>query len=126
MRTAAQRLGDAAECAVVARLEAAGWEIIARQLRVGRAEIDIVAIDPGPARQLVVAEVRWRGRRDYGLPEETVDHRKRARVRGAALRWLGENRPALGGLPIRFDLIVAEPGAGSESPPRIRHHRAAF
>jgi Holliday junction resolvase-like predicted endonuclease len=33
---------------------------------------------------LVVVEVRWRTGRDVRLPEETVDHRKRARVRSAA------------------------------------------
>jgi putative endonuclease len=125
VRTVVQQLGDAAEGAVVARLEASGWAVLGRQLRVGRAELDIVAVDPGPPRQLVVVEVRWRGRRDFGLPEETVDRRKRTRVHQAAFRWLTENRPALSRLPIRFDLIVAEPGQGSGTPV-IRHHRAAF
>ena len=39
---------------------------------------------PGPPAALVVVEVRWRAGRDFGLPEETVDHRKRVRVRAAA------------------------------------------
>lgn len=126
MRTAVQRLGDAAETAVVARLAAAGWAIVARQARVGRAELDIVAVDPGPPRHLVVIEVRWRSRRDYGLPEETVDHAKRTRIHQAAFRWLSAARPALGRLPIRFDLIVVEPGEGSRGTWRVRHYRAAF
>ena len=49
-----------------------------------------MAIDPGPPAALVVVEVRWRADRDFGLPEETVDHRKRVRVRAAAY---GLHRP---------------------------------
>ncbi len=125
MRTAVQRLGDAAEMAVAARLVDAGWTIVARQVRVGRAELDVVAVDPGPPRELVVVEVRWRARRDYGLPEETVDRAKRTRIHQAAFRWSSERRPALGRLPIRFDLVVVEPGEG-RGPVTLRHHRAAF
>lgn len=123
VRTPAQRAGDAAEALVAARLTAGGWTIIGRNVHVGRAELDIVALDPGPPRMLVIVEVRWRRRRDYGLPEETVDHRKRARVREAAYGLLeGGAYPRLA---LRFDLVVVEPdGRGGE--PRVRHHRAAF
>jgi Holliday junction resolvase-like predicted endonuclease len=70
-----------------------------------------------------VVEVRWRSRRDFGLAEESVDHRKRVRVRRAAFGLL--DRGGLPGLPLRFDLVVVEPGEpGGE--PRVRHHRAAF
>jgi len=123
-RTEAQRTGDAAEAVVAERLEAAGWAILARNVHVGRHEIDLVAIDPGPPRALVVIEVRWRAERDFGLPEETVDHRKRVRVRQAAYGLL--DRGSLPGgatlprLPLRFDLVVVEPGG------RIRHHRHAL
>ena len=106
---------------MAARLEAAGWAVLGRQLRVGRAELDIVAIDPGPPRQLVVVEVRWRRSRDFGLAEETVDGHKRARLHhaGLTLRAAGElpNGTRLPSLPLRFDLIVVEPGG------RLRHHR---
>jgi putative endonuclease len=115
--------GDAAEQLVAERLIAVGWSIVGRKVHAGRGELDIVAIDPGPPETLVIVEVRARARRDFGLPEETVDHRKRARLHQAAWRWLEswEHPP----LPVRFDLIVVEPGApGSE--PRVRHHRAAF
>ena len=83
-RTAAQQAGDAAEELVASRLAEAGWTVLARNVHVGRHELDLVAIDPGPPAALVVIEVRWRAGRDFGLPEETVDHRKRARVRAAA------------------------------------------
>ena len=66
---------------VASRLAEAGWTVLARNVHVGRHELDLVAIDPGPPAALVVIEVRWRAGRGFGLPEETVDHRKRARVR---------------------------------------------
>src|SRR5258705_13273165 len=83
-RTAAQLSGDAAEALVASRLVEAGWTIVARNVHVGRHELDLVAIDPGPPAALVVIEVRWRAGRGFGLPEETIDHRKRSRVRAAA------------------------------------------
>lgn len=120
MRTTAQRSGDAAEARVSSYLDGRGWRVLGQRIRVGRAEIDLVAIDPGPPPALVIVEVRWRGRRDYGLPEETVDGRKRARLHraGFALREAGRlpNGAALPQLPLRFDLVVVEPGD------RLRHY----
>ncbi len=130
-RTAAQRAGDFAESLVASHLEAIGWTVLARNVHVGRHELDLVAIDPGPPAALVVVEVRWRAGRSFGLAEETVDHRKRTRVRAGAYGLLdrgafGDGEP-IPRLPLRFDLVVVEPGAGDpDSPARIRHHRAAF
>jgi putative endonuclease len=121
MRTAAQRAGDDAEAVVADRLTSLGWRVVARQVRVGRAEVDLVAIDPGPPSELVVVEVRWRSRRDFGLAEETVDGRKRARLHraGYALRDAGRlpDGTGLPAFPLRFDLVVVEPGS------RVRHYR---
>ena len=122
-RTAAQRSGDAAETMVAERLVRAGWTVLARNVRVGRNELDLVVIDPGPPPTLVIVEVRWRSRRDFGLPEETVDHRKRTRLHQAAFTLL-ERGDLPRHLPMRFDLVVVEPGLGGGEP-RIRHHRAA-
>jgi putative endonuclease len=122
-RTAAQLAGDAAETLVARTLIDAGWTLLARNVHVGRRELDLVATDPGPPPALVIVEVRWRRRRDFGLPEETVDYRKRARIRQAAYGLL--ERDDLPHLPVRFDLVVVEPGRGGGEP-LIRHHRAAF
>lgn len=111
---------------MAADLVAAGWTILARNVRAGRGEIDIVAIDPGPPRQLVIVEVRWRASRGFGLAEESIDHRKRAHLRAAIGRLLEDGLPGdepLPGLVIRVDLIVAEPPVRPGDPPRIRHHR---
>jgi putative endonuclease len=122
-RTDARRTGDAGEDAVVTGLVAAGWRVLGRNVQVGRAELDIVAVDPGPPAALVVVEVRWRRGRSFGLPEETVDHRKRTRIHQAAYALL--DRGGLPHLPLRFDIAVVEPDPGGGEPV-VRHHRAAF
>ncbi len=123
-RTPSQQSGDAAEALVADRLTEAGWTILTRNVHVGHHEIDLVAVDPGPPPALVIVEVRWRAGRAFGLPEETVDHRKRVRVRAAAYGLLDRGSLPDGTpvprLPLRFDLVVVEPGD------RIRHHRHAL
>jgi putative endonuclease len=123
--TQAQRIGDAAERLVAVGLEARGWTILARNLRLGRDELDLLAIDPGPPRSLVVVEVRRRGRRDFGLAEETLDHRKRAAMRRAvgallAAGALPDGTP-LPRLSLRVDLVAMDRGTDGE--PSVRHHR---
>jgi putative endonuclease len=126
--TPAQQIGDAGEALIASRLEEAGWTVLARNVRVGRDELDLIAIDPGPPTTLVVVEVRRRGRRDFGLAEETVDHRKRARIRRAVGTMLErgalpDGRP-LPALPVRIDLVAMD--IGRDDRPSIRHHRAAI
>ena len=59
--------------------------------------------------------------RDFGLPEETVDHRKRRPGPGGGLRparsRLAAGRVGRAALPLRFDLVVVEPDGG----PAPRH-----
>ena len=128
-RTAAQQAGDTAESLVLVRLLAAGWSVLARNVHVGRHELDLVAVDPGPPAMLVIVEVRWRASRGFGLPEETVDHRKRSRVRMATYglrdRGVLPDGEPLPRLPIRFDLVVVEPG-DRRGEPKVRHYRAAY
>jgi putative endonuclease len=121
MRTAAQQLGADAEELVASRLGSAGWTILGRNLHVGRAELDILAIDPAARGCLVAVEVRWRHRRDFGLPEETVDRRKLARLRAAVLALragAGLTAVPIPRLPVRVDIVAVEPGGV------VRHHRA--
>lgn len=119
--------GRLAEDLVADRLVAAGWAVLGVRVRLGREELDLVAVDPGPPPALVVAEVRWRGRRDYGLAEETLDRRKRLALRRAIAGLLEVGVLPGGGArlprhPVRIDLVVVEPGpSGSVA---VRHHRA--
>ena len=123
--TPAQLVGDDGEALAAAHLEARGWAVLARNVRLGRDELDLVAVDPGPPRALVVVEVRRRGRRDFGLAEETLDYRKRAALRratGALLERgsLPDGTP-LPPLPLRVDLVAIDPGVDGR--PVLRHHR---
>lgn len=124
MRTPAQHAGDRAEASAAVHLEGLGWRVLGRHVRVGRAEVDLLAVDPGPPAALVIVEVRWRSRRDFGLPEETVGHAKRTSLRraGFRLRETGalHDGTEIPSLPLRFDLVAVEPGD------RLRHHRHAF
>jgi putative endonuclease len=124
-RTIGQQAGDAAETLVAALLAARGWSILARNLHLGRSELDIVAADPGPPARLVVVEVRWRRSRDFGGAEESFDGRKRAHIRAAIGRLLELDRLPDGSplprLPLAVDLAVVEPGAGGR--PRARLYR---
>jgi Holliday junction resolvase-like predicted endonuclease len=127
-RTDRQKAGDAAECLVAERLAARSWRILARNVHAGRSELDIVAVDPGPPARLVVVEVRWRRSREFGLPEETFDYRKRAHLRAGVARLLERGQLPDGSdlprLPISLDLAVVEPGPGGA--PRVRLYRDAL
>ncbi len=129
-RTAAQQAGDAAENIVGDHLERLGWTILARNLRVGRKEIDLVTFDPGPPRMLVLVEVRWRASRAFGLPEETFGWAKRRHLRSALGRLLETGHlpdgRALPAATVRVDLVVVEPAVTRGGVPRLRHHRDAL
>ena len=126
-RTSQQVVGDAAEERVAARLIGLGWQVLGRNVHVGRSELDIVAVDPGPPARLVIVEVRWRRSRSFGLPEETLDYRKRAHLRAGVGRMLEMGRLPDGAelprLPVALDLAVVEPGAPA---PAVRFYRDAL
>ena len=103
MQTARQNNGTHAEDAAAAWLEQAGWRLLARNVKLGRDEIDIVAIDPGPPATLVCVEVRSSTSPDFGTPEERVDRRKVAHLYRAAKSLQLERR-----LPRRVDLVVVD------------------
>jgi Holliday junction resolvase-like predicted endonuclease len=123
-RTAQQRSGDAAEQLVANLLAARRWQILARNVHAGRSELDIVAVDPGPPKRLVVVEVRYRRSREFGLAEESLDRRKRAMLRRGFGRLVESGRlpdgRALPDFPVAVDLAVVEPGTEHE---RVRLYR---
>jgi Holliday junction resolvase-like predicted endonuclease len=126
-RTSQQVAGDAAEELVAARLTGLGWHVLGRNVHAGRSELDIVAVDPGPPARLVIVEVRWRRSRSFGLPEETLDYRKRAHLRAGVGRMLDMGRlpdgVELPRLPVALDLAVVEPGTPA---PAVRFYRDAL
>lgn len=100
--------GRAAEAAAAAFLSRRGYEIVARNVWLAGAEIDLVAWDEGV---LVFVEVRSRAHLRFGSPVETIGVRKIARVARAAQAYL-----ALHGLtraPARFDVVGVDWTSGT-------------
>jgi putative endonuclease len=81
--TRAQRVGARAEQAVADHLAAAGLEILAVNLRVGRFELDVLARDGDV---IAVVEVRARGPGAWLRPLDSVTRDKQDRLRRAAAR----------------------------------------
>ena len=100
-------LGQRAEDAAAAALEAAGYRLRARRFRTRLGEIDLVAEDR--AGTVVFVEVKARSGSGYGEPAEAVDRRKQARLARAAEVYL-QARGALE-RACRFDVVAvrAEP-----------------
>jgi Holliday junction resolvase-like predicted endonuclease len=105
-------IGLAAEALVADRLSALGWHVLARNVRVGHLELDLLAVDPGPPARLVAVEVRARSRTDFGLPEESVDGRKLGRLRAAFGRLVADgglpNGKRIPPFPPAIDLVVVD------------------
>ena len=97
-----------------------GWSVVARNLRVGRDEIDLLCLDPGPPAELVVVEVRSLRSAAFGAPEERVDGRKVGRLYRAAAALGSHLDRRMGGLPRRVDLVVVDRRSG---PVDLRHMR---
>jgi putative endonuclease len=130
-RTHRRRNGDAAEALVARTLLAAGWQVLGQNLRVGRDEIDLLAVDPGPPRTLVFVEVRSNSSNRFGAPEESLAGPKLRRTYRAAWQVLrGGVLPSgtpFPRLPWRVDALIVElaPGLARDAGgPRLRHLRA--
>ena len=123
MKTQRQARGAAGEEAAAAYLVALGWHVVARNVKVGRDEVDILAVEPGPPKTLVVVEVRSLRTAAFGYPEERVDRLKVGRLY-RAVAGLGsvlESDEGLDRLPRRVDLVIVDRRSGRTE---IRHLRA--
>jgi putative endonuclease len=89
-------LGAAAEEAAADHLAGEGWSVVARNVRLGDDEIDIVALEPGSPPTVVVVEVRSRSGPRYGTAVESVDARKVARLYRASRSLRRAGHPAVG------------------------------
>jgi putative endonuclease len=112
-------VGRAAESLVADYVAKRGFEIVGRNVRVGRLELDILA---RRGKLLVVVEVRSRSTDRFGSPLLTVDKKKIARVRQAAARWLAANE--IGTAELRFDAAAVTFLPGED--PRIEYYERAF
>ncbi|MCA8832272.1 YraN family protein [Hymenobacter pini] len=114
----AHQLGQAGEEAALAHLLSQGYELVHRNYRFRRAEVDLI-VRRG-AELLVFVEVKTRSSAQFGHPEEFVTERKRQLFRLAAeqlqeeLNWNGD---------IRFDILALSPTATGL---RLEHFEDAF
>ncbi len=112
-------LGRRAEDLAADWLERHGARILARNLHLRHAELDLIALE-GDA--LCFVEVRARSGNGFGSAFESVDLRKQRRIARAAaealarLAWPRHER-------IRFDVVAVDPGT---TPPAIEWLRDAF
>lgn len=92
-------LGQRAEQIACDHLERNGFEIVGRNVRVGRLEMDVIA---RRGTLIVVCEVRSRRSDRVMTPAQSIDYRKVAHVRAAAAQWIRTAR--LGTNQLRFDV----------------------
>ena len=85
-------------------LEARGLSLVARNVRAGGGEIDLVVRD---GETVVFVEVKWRRDASRGAPAEAVTPLKRRKLLSAARAWLAEN-PSGAWREVRFDVVAIE------------------
>jgi len=112
--------GRKAEQAAARYLQRHGYDILDRNARGGRGELDIVARD---ADILAFVEVKAHKHRDSSL--EAVHRDKCERLRSAALAWLAKH-PQYATLQCRFDLIILTPRQGLVCWPKLEHLKDIF
>jgi putative endonuclease len=105
MTTTRHARGVAAEQAAGAALAAEGWTLLARRVRTGAGEIDLLAERNG---LLAVVEVKRRA--SLAEAAYALGPRQRARLLAAAEAVLAEH-PEWGSAGVRFDVMVVD-GAG--------------
>ncbi len=113
--------GDLAERAAEEHLISKGYEVLARNLRVGRDEIDLL-VRLGEV--VAIVEVRLRGPGAFEGPLASVDKKKQAKLVRAAERlwrerWSKDPNPPR----LRFDVV----GVRMDGPnPTVEHIPGAF
>lgn len=112
-QTRRQQIGRWGETVAALYLEKRGYQVLARNVRAGHEEIDLLASHPVDG--LVFVEVKTRTNERFGLPEEAVDHRKLDHLYQAAEAYL-QNHSEYTGMDWRMDVIAiqGQPGAKVE------------
>ena len=112
-------LGRLGEELAAQYLAGQGFRVLARNVHLRHAELDLVALERGT---LVFVEVRLRRGAAFGSGAESVDLRKQRRIVAAASELL-----ARGALPraarVRFDVVAID---AARDPPAVLHVRDAF
>lgn len=110
--------GTRGEHLALDHLQALGMEVIQKNYRFGRGEIDLVAMD---GEVLVFCEVKSRSNNRFGEPEYAVTRRKQQQIRRVAQGYLFQHQ--ITDQACRFDVILIQHTATG---PEIRYVRNAF
>ena len=114
-----QLLGQKGEQQAVEYLLKNNYQIISRNYRYGKSEIDIIC---SLKDTLVFCEVKSYQSKPLDAVEYRVDKKKQHQIIQGAYGFLNENTQ-YEGKNIRFDVIIVD---FSEYPVNITHHEAAF
>jgi putative endonuclease len=115
-------VGRRGEVEAVRLLKRKGYEIVERNYRVTRGEVDVIAFRDGV---LAFVEVRSRTEPAQIAPVRTVTPRKQARIIRAARTYATLNGPLPDDCHMRFDIVsVLFPGGGGR--PAVEHIEDAF
>lgn len=112
------RLGKKGEATAEAYLRTRGFEILKRNYRAGRKEIDLIAKE---GNTIVFVEVKAGRSKSFGAPHERVDLRKQRNLIDAANDFIQKEETA--GCDFRFDVLAITYQKGRED---IDHIRNAF
>jgi len=121
MPISTDRLGRFGEQVAERYLRGMGMKILARNWRIRRGELDLVA---RRRRTLVFVEVKTRRWPTRHAPEFAVDWRKQRRLRRAGRAWL-RRHPFRHWTGIRFD-VVAVTVNRSDEVVEVKHFENAF
>ncbi len=117
----ARELGRVGEDVAASFLESEGYEILDRNWRCRRGEIDLVARDPDGTTALVEVKTRRAGHLSDCEPEVAVTKRKRDRYGVLAQLYILENGTCY---PLRCDVVSVTVGANAWA--RVRLTPGAF
>ena len=97
--------GRAAERRVAWHYRLRGYKVLARNVRAGGVELDLIL---RRGRRLVFCEVKLKDGATHGDPLDAVDERKRGRLRRGAEAWLTAN-PRCRRLDVCFEVAAVRP-----------------
>lgn len=108
--------GNQGETLAARYLKEKGYEILARNYRHGKAEIDLIVQKDN---WVLFVEVKTRKSSDYGQPEDFVMTQQAGRIFDAAEEWIFSTNWQG---HIRFDVVSVKPG----ETPEIEHFEDAI
>ncbi|OIP99239.1 MAG: YraN family protein [Zetaproteobacteria bacterium CG2_30_46_52] len=114
------RKGNKAEIAAERHLKMLGYDILDRNARLGKGELDIVA-----SKDDILAFVEVKGHQRYESSLEAMHDDKCQRLISAAKVWLSKH-PDYQDFQCRFDVMIVSPKTLFILPPMIEHIKDAF